>query len=74
MEEKDYFTCDYCYRVVTDITIVNGFKMCPMCYAEYLSKQQKPIEHDSFLLSKIDRLEDKVIELQEKLKELKGDK
>lgn len=35
--------------------------------------KQKPIEHDSFLLSKIDRLENKVIELQEKLNEMKGE-
>lgn len=69
-----YFKCDYCGKEGNGITMVNGFNMCPMCYAEYLNKQQKPIEHDSFLLSKIDRLENKVIELQEKLKEMKGDK
>lgn len=38
MEEKNYFSCDYCHRVVTGITIVNGFKMCPMCLAEYQHK------------------------------------
>lgn len=37
-ENKDYFTCDYCHRVGTGITIVNGFKMCPMCLAEYQHK------------------------------------
>jgi len=39
MEEKEnYFSCDYCHRVGTGITIVNGFKMCPMCFAEYQHK------------------------------------
>ena len=38
IKEKDYFTCDYCHRVGTGITIVNGFKMCPMCLAEYQHK------------------------------------
>jgi len=39
MEEKEnYFSCDYCHRVGTGITIVNGFKMCPMCLAEYQHK------------------------------------
>ncbi|MEG1565828.1 MAG: hypothetical protein RR342_03725 [Bacilli bacterium] len=32
------FSCDYCHRVSTGITIINGFKMCPMCLAEYQHK------------------------------------
>lgn len=69
-----YFKCDYCGKEGSGIFMINGFNMCPMCYAEYRSKQQKPIEHDSFLLSKIDRLENKVIELEYLLKEMKGEK
>ena len=35
------FKCDFCGKEGNGTTIINGFNMCPMCYAEYLSKQQK---------------------------------
>ncbi|MCK9576002.1 MAG: hypothetical protein M0R51_08660 [Clostridia bacterium] len=32
------FICDYCGKSGSSITVVGGFNMCPMCYAEYISK------------------------------------
>jgi len=67
MEEKDYFTCDYCHRVGTGITIVNGFKMCPMCLAEY---QHKSGENNE-LREELGRKADEVEQLKKENEELK---
>ena len=67
-EKKDYFTCDYC--VGTGITIVNGFKMCPMCLAEY---QHKSGENNE-LREELGRQLKKVEQLKQENEELKGEK
>jgi septal ring factor EnvC (AmiA/AmiB activator) len=68
MEDKDnYFSCDYCHRVGTGITIVNGFKMCPMCLAEYQHKSGENNELREELGKKVKEVE----QLKEKNKELK---
>ena len=71
MEEKgNYFSCDYCHRVGTGITIVNGFKMCPMCLAEY---QHKSGENNE-LREELGRQLKKVEQLKQENEELKGEK
>lgn len=58
MEEKEnYFSCDYCHRVGTGITIVNGFKMCPMCFAEYQHKSGENNELREELGKKVKEVE-----------------
>ena len=71
MEEiKGYFTCDYCLRVGTGITIDNGFKMCPMCLSEY---QHKSGENNE-LREELGRKADEVEQLKKENEELKGEK
>lgn len=65
--KENYFSCDYCHRVGTGITIVNGFKMCPMCLTEY---QHKSGENNE-LREELGRKNKEVEQLKKENEELK---
>lgn len=70
MSKQELFSCDYCHRVGSGTQIVNGFKMCPMCLAEY---QHKSGENNE-LREELGRQLKKVEQLKKENEELKGEK